>query len=164
MSLRPVLRQLRHPPEFRIAETAWPAAITDLLHIVKERRAREPQVKQKTPERQTLMLADVGTGLWRLRQKMQKPGTNQPLDEMRKAFRHLESVWDALAQSGVEIHDYSDRPFDQGLSLKVIAYQPTPGLARQRIIETIKPSIYLGTEMIQMGEVIVGTPAESGSS
>lgn len=119
-----------------------------------------PSVQPGALERHNQMLADVGTGLWRLRQKMQKPGTNQPLDEMRRAFRHLESVWDALAQAGIEIHDYNDRPFDEGLSLKVIAYQPTAGLARQRIIETIKPSIYASSEMIQLGEVIVGTPEE----
>lgn len=163
MSLRAVLRQLRQPPEFRIPELTWPAGVPVLLDELQQRPGAEARL-QKTPERQARMLADIGTGLWRLRQKMQKPGTNQPLDEMRKAFRHLESVWDALAQSGVEIHDYTDRPFDQGLSLRVIAYQPTPGLARQRIIETIKPSIYRGSEMLQMGEVIVGTPGKTASS
>ncbi|HZZ84900.1 MAG TPA: hypothetical protein VFE30_10210 [Anaeromyxobacteraceae bacterium] len=163
MSLRSALRQLRQHPEFRIAEIAWPERIADVLRVLGERPDAEESVRQKSPERQAQMLADVSTGLWRLRQKMQKPGTNQPLDEMRRAYRHLESVWDALAQAGVEIHDYTDRPFDQGLSLKVIAYQPTPGLARQRIIETIKPSVYLGSEMIQMGEVVVGTPGESVS-
>ena len=104
------------------------------------------------------MLADIGTGLWRLRQKMVKPGTNLPLDEMRRPYRHLESVWDALVQAGAEIQDHTDKPFDPGMSLRVISYQPTPGVRRERVIETIKPTIYFKGKPIQMGEVIVGRP------
>ena len=157
MSILGALRQLQYPAEFRIdAPDPWTGAAS-LLKELKPPAAASARLPE-TPEPQKRLLADVGTGLWRLRQKMLKPGSTQPLAEMRKPYRHLESVWDALAQAGVEIHDYTDRPFDQGLSLKVIAYQPTPGLSRQRIIETIKPSIYLRGSMLQIGEVVVGTP------
>jgi len=44
------------------------------------------------------------------------------------------------------------------MSLKVISFQPTPGLGRERVIETIKPTIYFKGKAIQMGEVIVGRP------
>ncbi len=157
MGVLETLRQLQHPKEFRIeAAELWSgvAALLEALNQPVVSSARVPDANGA----QARMMADVGTGLWRLRQKMLKPGSTQPLEEMRKPYRHLESVWDALGQAGVEIHDYTDRPFDQGLSLKVIAYQPTPGLSRQRIIETIKPSIYLRGDMLQIGEVIVGTP------
>jgi hypothetical protein len=105
-------------------------------------------------------LADVGTGLWRLRQKMVQPGTDRPLEEMRRAFRHLESVWDALTQAGMEIRDHTGEPVPEGgvYALKTVAFQPTPGISREKVIETIKPSIYYKDQMIQMGEVIVGTP------
>src|SRR5205823_4748853 len=102
--------------------------------------------------------ADVGTGLWRLRQKMVQPGTDRPLDEMRRAYRHLESIWDALVQAGVEILDHTGALFDSGMSLRVIAFQPTPGLGHEKVIETIKPTIYYAGQPIQVGEVIVETP------
>lgn len=154
MAFLEILRQLRYPPEFRIlAPPPWSGATKMLGALV-----ANPSPRGAQPQSQPQLLADLGTGLWRLRQKMLKPGTTQPLEEMRKPYRHFESVWDALSQAGIAIHDYTDRPFDQGLSLKVIAYQPTPGLNRERIIETVKPSIYLQDTMIQMGEVIVGTP------
>jgi hypothetical protein len=44
------------------------------------------------------------------------------------------------------------------MSLKVVAFQPTPGIGRERVIETIKPTIYFKGKAIQMGEVIVGRP------
>lgn len=163
MSFIAGMRQLLYPKEFRIAPARWPDDLVSSL----ERLARSPAPDHATASGQedsaslkerVRMLADVGTGLWRLRQKMVKPGTSEPLDDMRRAYRHLESVWDTLAQSDVEIQDHTDTLFDSGLSLKVIAFQPTPGLGREMVIETIKPTIYYKGQSIQMGEVIVGTP------
>ncbi|MBW2559148.1 MAG: hypothetical protein JRD69_10020 [Deltaproteobacteria bacterium] len=103
-------------------------------------------------------LADVGTSLWRLRQKMLHPGTDRPLEEMRRAYRHLESMWDAFTQANIEIQDHTNELFDSGMSLKAITFQPMAGIAREMVIETIKPSIYFKDKAIQIGEVIVGTP------
>ncbi len=150
------LRQLRFPREFRISASPWPSNIEQLLLRI-EQTLREFQ-ELALGEQEFYFIADISTGLWRLKQKMVKPGTNQPLEEMQRAYRHLESVWDALTQAGAEIMDYTNNPFDAGMSLKVIAYQPVPGLERERVIETIKPTVYFRGKQIQMGEVIVGRP------
>ena len=76
----------------------------------------------------------------------------------RAVVRHLETAWDTLADAGVEIRDHLHDPYDPGFSLKAVAFQPTPGLRREEIIETIRPSVYLGEHRIQTAEVIVGTP------
>jgi hypothetical protein len=159
MTVLSAIRQFRFPREFRIAASPWPTILEQLLLRLErfEETAREQQ-SRGLGEQDPRLLADIGTGLWRLRQKMVKPGTDQPLDEMQRPFRHLESVWDALVQAGAEIQNHTDKPFDPGMSLKVVAYQPTPGLGRERVIETIKPTIYFKGKMIQMGEVIVGRP------
>jgi len=156
MTVLSTIRQLWFPSEFRIAPSPWPANLEQLL-LQLEQTVREPQGSALGGQ-ELRFLADIGTGLWRLRQKMVKPGTNQPLVEMQRPFRHLESVWDALIQAGVDIQDHTDKPFDPGMSLRVVSYQPMPGLGRERVIETIKPTIYFKGKMIQMGEVIVGRP------
>jgi hypothetical protein len=104
--------------------------------------------------------AAVATGLWRMRNKMVQPGTDVPLPEVRGLYRHLESTWDALAGAGVEIQSHDGAAADPGLSLSVVAYQPTPGLDRERVIETIRPTVYHHGRIIQQGEVIVGTPED----
>lgn len=156
MTILSAIRQLRFPREFRIAALPWPANLEQLV-LQLEQTVHESQ-KSAVAKQELRFLGDIGTGLWRLKQRMVKPGTNQPLDGMQRAFRHLESVWDALIQAGVEIQDHIDKPFHPGMSLKVVSYQPTPGLERERVIETIKPTIYFGGKLIQMGEVIVGQP------
>ena len=162
MTILSAIRQHCFPQEFRIATVPWPVNMGQLLVGLTQlaKVASDPQVIA-TAEQDPRLFADIGTGLWRLRQKLVKPGTTQPLDEMRRPYRHLESVWDALAQAGVEIQDHTDKPFDSGMSLKVVSFQPTPGLGRERVIETIKPTIYFKGKSIQMGEVIVGIPEKN---
>jgi hypothetical protein len=159
------LKQWKYPKEFRIPVPLWPPELLTTLEELREvleskvTQSSPPIAQTHTPQNEQLrFLADVGTGLWRLRQRMVQPGTNRPLEEMRRAFRDLESVWDALVQAGVEIQDHTNQPYDSGLSIKVIAFQPTPGMAREKIIETIKPTIYFKGQHIQMGEVVVATP------
>jgi hypothetical protein len=150
------LRQRRFPPEFRIAGPVWPEELAGRLAEL----ARALSAGAPAPGREhehDALLAEVGTGLWRLRQRM-VDGGGQPLEPFRRVYRHLESTWDALAQAGVLIQDHTGDAFDAGQSLKVIAFQPTAGLERETVIETIRPSVYRQRRPLQMGEVIVGTP------
>jgi hypothetical protein len=157
------LRQRMFPGEFRIPEAPWPEDTIAQLERIAEQITKHASAEKSREDLQSsaghkAFLADVGTGLWRLRQKMTQPGTDKPLEEMRRAYRHFESVWDALERDGVKIYDHTGEDFDAGRSIKVLAYQPTAGLSRERVTETIKPTIYVNDERVQMGEVIVGTP------
>ncbi len=163
--LFPWLRQLKYPAEFRIKSPVWPkemlSSFEKLIPILESDKNSEPTAPaEPDPDwlrNQFQFLGDIGTGLWRLKKNKVQPGTDRPLDEMRKAYRHLESVWDSLKEAGIEIQDHTNTPYDQGMSLKVISLQPVGGIDRERVIETITPSTYYKGHMIRMGEVIVGT-------
>ncbi len=159
------LRQLKFPKEFRISPPVWSTGMQALLEqavlLLNEQGTDHPP--ETPPDKgQLQLLRDVSVGLWRIKQKMVEPKTEEPLPGMARAFRHLQSTWDALSEAGIEIQDHTGTLFDSGLSLSVVAFQPTPGITREKIIETVKPSIYFNNERIQMGEVIVGTPENSG--
>lgn len=113
---------------------------------------------QGTHKNQVQFLVDLATGLWRMRQKMIEPKTGRPVEEMRRLYRHFESVWDTLSGAGVEIHGHTGEPFESGMALNVITFQPSAELQRELVLETIKPTVYLKNEMVQMGEVVVGVP------
>lgn len=165
------LRQWRQPPEFRIPAPGWPV---DVLTALSELAPAEPApagLARTEPTDATAepsgsqalpggSVVDVATSLWRLRGRVERMD-----DPPRAVVRHLETAWDALADAGVEIRDHVGDPFDPGLMMSVVAYQPTPGLRRERIIEAVRPGVYLGGRSIQMAEVIVGTPepAETGA-
>lgn len=134
-----------------------------------EKNTAYPQPKQPSQDtqffdRQMRLIAHVGTGLWRLRQKLLKPESDQPLDEVRRAYRHFQSVWDAIEDAGFTIQDHTNQSYDAHLALKVVAFEPNPNVQREIVSETIKPSIYYqqndSQQVIQMGEVIVATPVQ----
>ena len=93
-------------------------------------------------------LAELATAVWRLHRKV----PDGPL------HRHVLGVGDALAAMGVETRDYDGLVFADGLQLRVLAFQPVPGLADERVLETVRPTVALGGKPIRMGEVIVGIP------
>lgn len=112
------------------------------------------------------VLADTGTGLWRLRQRMSQADAGQPSPEMNRVQRQIEAIFDTLAAAQIEIRDHTGEavPSSGIYALKALAYEPTSGLTSERVIETIKPSIYYENRMIQMGEVIIGTLETSPAS
>ena len=57
------------------------------------------------------------------------------------------------------IKDHTGEIFDYGLPLNVVTTQPSPGITKERVLETLKPTIYWQEQMIQMGEVVIATPA-----
>ncbi|WP_187438093.1 hypothetical protein [Actinomadura decatromicini] len=153
------LRQWRHPREFRIEASAWSAdALAALARATADAAPpgiSAPRNGSGFPEDE---LADVATCVWRLRARVARMD-----DPPRAVVHHVETAWDALADGGVEIKDHAGEPFDPGLAMSVAAYQPTPGLVREQIIETIRPGVYLGSRSIQLAEVIVGTPGNPGA-
>jgi hypothetical protein len=106
-------------------------------------------------------LAVVATNAWKARAKMMDGDTGEPRDDMRRVYRHIETIFDAFHQMGLRVKDHTGEEFDYGLPLTVITTQPTPGLARERVIETIKPTIYWKDTIIQTGEVVIATPIPS---
>jgi hypothetical protein len=164
------LRQKWFRREFRI-ECCGASALAQQLSVggaahgaPEVRRLPQENAPKDATLKERKLAIDVGTALWRLRQRMVDPETGQPPDESRKALRHVEAMWNALRDVGIEIQDHTHLPFRSGLALDVVAFQPIDGLSRDTVIETIRPSIYLNDQVIQVGQVVVGTPPGASSS
>lgn len=93
-------------------------------------------------------LAELAVAVWRLRNKAPEGPT----------ARHVLGVADALEVLGVEARDYDGAAYASGMQLRVLAFQPTPDLVEERVLETVRPAVYLRGKVISMGEVIVGIP------
>jgi hypothetical protein len=110
----------------------------------------------------TAMLADIATGLWRLRRRL-VDATGEPLEVMRRPLRDVEMLLSRLREENIEVQDHTGSAYDPSLSLRVAAFQPVPGIENDRILETLKPTVYHHQERIQVGEVIVGIPEKKES-
>src|SRR4051812_39234249 len=90
------------------------------------------------------LLADLATGVWRLRQRL--PALDSAADDQRRTVRDVEALWRRLQDGGVQVIDHTGEVYDATKSLRVIAFEPTTHLTREQILETIKPTIYYHQE------------------
>jgi hypothetical protein len=98
-------------------------------------------------------LTDIATRLWRgLRHAERLDPPSRPL------ARELTAALDALERAGVVVQDHDASYFDPGLALIAVAYEPTPGIDREQVLETLRPSVYLHGHHVQRGEVVVAVP------
>ena len=104
------------------------------------------------------LIADIATGIWRMKKKFSAVKIDDMQDDIKKAYRHVESTWDTLYSANVKVRNHTNEKYVDGMALKVIAFQPSSLVNIKTITETIKPSIFYKDKLIQMGEVIVETP------
>lgn len=107
------------------------------------------------------IFGDLGYAVWRLRQKMFDQESGAPKEEFRQLSRHVSTISERLADIGLQIQDHTGDIFESGQSLEVLAFQPTPGVCGERVIETVRPTLYLSGHRILKGQVIVGIPENS---
>ena len=111
------------------------------------------------------LLKATANAVWKLKGRMIDVETNEPKEEFRKVWRHVETIADALSEIGVETIDWTGRRYDDGMSLKVIAEEESEGAKTPEIAETLLPTIRFRNEErgiqaeIQKGEVVVRRPA-----
>ena len=160
---------LRDPELVKIArqiedlKAAWARKSPDADRLLAPHQQALQQYEQIL-QRQMGMLADVCTGLWRIKQNFSQIPMEEMPDKVRRSNRHLDAIMDTLNQGGISIKDHLHEAYDPGMFLNVAAFEPTDGISRDTIIETIKPSVYWEDRCIQSGEVIVGSPKRAEES
>ncbi|WP_406638351.1 hypothetical protein [Amycolatopsis sp. WGS_07] len=148
-------RQRRQHKEFRIAEPGLREEERARLRELLEQLSAVLNTKDSGPPLSESDLAEAATALWRARRKL--AGVEDRV--ARQAGRFLSASQDALDAAGVLVQDHDRIPFGSGMALEVLLFQDEPDLDVERVVETVRPSIYLTGRRIQMGQVIVGRPA-----
>ena len=100
--------------------------------------------------------------IWRIKVKTTDSFSNQPKEELgkediKKVARYLDSIYNALAQLGIEIIDRTGETFDYGLPEKVVSTNPQEGISKERVLETLRPTVKWNNH-IYPGEVEIATP------
>jgi hypothetical protein len=154
------------PDDFKIPSPQWPdekrlidALKTQIKSVLSSQVNAGAGIRYAVPEKTVLIIADVATNAWRARTKMVDKNSGEVREEMKRVYRHIEAMFESFQEMGLEIKDHTGELFDYGLPLKVVTTQPTKGIAQERVIETLKPTIYWQEQIIQLGEVVIATPA-----
>jgi len=103
-------------------------------------------------------MASLATQVWRARSRIIDPATGEPREEMRRVHRHVQGALDSLTEMGLVINDWLNQPYDSGLPVKVLTFQPASDVQRDTVLEATRPTVIWKERLLQMGEVIVGIP------
>ena len=156
---------MKQPDEFKIPPAAFPdgSRVVEAITRAQQAAPMDPaEARHSIPGKIVKGMADIATNAWKAKGKM-LDASGEVRDEMKRVYRHIEGVLESLREMGLEVKDHTGDVFDYGLPLKVVTTQPTPGITREMVMETIKPTIYWERQIIQAGEVVIATPASPES-
>ncbi len=159
--------ELQLPP---LTDIASVNVLKERFKVIEDRLAkiepqgRMPQMSHSVPSIDEKAIASLATNAWRAKVRMLDADTGEVKDDMKRVYRHIEAIVESLKQLGVETIDQTERNYDSGMALKVVSFEPTPGVSKETIKETIKPSVIWQGRLIQIGEIIVGTPVTNSDA
>lgn len=104
------------------------------------------------------VLVDVANNAWKARGRLVGSGQGEQPPEFRRLERNIDAIIDSLATIEIVAQDHTGERFDFGLPIRVVASQPQPGIDRDVVTETIKPTVTFRGKILQRGEVVIATP------
>jgi len=104
------------------------------------------------------VLVEIATNAWKARSRLAGSGQGEQPPEFRRLERNIEAIIDSLAKFEIQAQDHTGEAFDFGLPIKVVASQPQPGINREVVTETIRPTVTYRGKILQRGEVVIATP------
>jgi hypothetical protein len=165
------IRQLRQPPEFRISDIDIPKAVkfdvstdaNELSMAFETLQKSSSKNKGIAPSCASIksddVLFDLCTEIWRLKKKVSAEMKRGGLSESQIP-RYVQRIDRALESANVLIHDHAGEKYMPGQAVKVISFQQCDDIpvGEERVIETVKPTIYRDGVVVKQGEVVIGTP------
>jgi len=159
------------PEDLKIHPPKWPEIAEFAREVGKLSEQSSPQdavpatrTVEILPENVARALLALAMNVWRIRVRLtdlnREPREEIGKDDVKKINRYCDAMFQSLSGIGMEVKDRTGEAFDYGLPEKVLTAQPQPGLTREIIVETVRPTIYWNTQIAQPGEVVIGTPPE----
>ncbi len=116
-------------------------------------------VRYAVPPELVKGVAVIATTVWKARFRTIDPASGEVREDMRRISADVERIHRCLNDLGVVVEDHTNKPFDYGLPWQVVATKPTPGITKEIVTETLKPTVRWNEQIIQHAEVEIGTPA-----
>lgn len=136
------------------------APLRGVLRKSPHTKSKELHSEEQMDRQHIKSFAAIATHAWRAKERMVDPASGEPREGMDRLYRNIEGIYQALLEAGVEIKDYTGGIYDTGMALKALSFEPTLGISREEVKETVRPTVLYKEHIIQLGEVIVATPVE----
>lgn len=92
---------------------------------------------------------------WRIKQKFNKIRKKLSDNEYKGIENSLQKIEQYFNKSDIEIVDYTDQKFNEGLNLEVLSVEEDSNIIESRVKETIEPTIMYKGKVIKRAKIIV---------
>lgn len=100
-------------------------------------------------------LVELAVEVWRIEQRLVKAASGLP-DIQRKGLESsIQKLKRYLEKYDIEIKDYTNQKFNDGLNLDVLSVEKDPAIAEPVVKETVEPTIMCKGQVVKKAKIIL---------
>lgn len=102
-------------------------------------------------------LVDLAVEIWRMDQRLTKSMSVLPENHQKGLQISIEKLKRYVGKYDIEILDYTNQKFNDGLNLDILSVEKDPSLPAPIIKETIEPTILVKGQVVRKAKIILLT-------
>jgi molecular chaperone GrpE (heat shock protein) len=102
-------------------------------------------------------LVDLAVEIWRMDQRLVKSMSALPDNQQKGLQISIEKLKRYVGKYDIEILDYTNQKFNDGLNLDILSVEKDPSLPSPIVKETIEPTILVKGQVVRKAKIILLT-------
>lgn len=100
-------------------------------------------------------LVDLAVEIWRMEQRLTKIANTLPENHRKGLENSILKLKKYISNYDIEIVDYTNQKFNDGLNLDVLSVEKDPAVATPTIKETVEPTILVKGQVVKKAKIIL---------
>ncbi|MCE9585706.1 hypothetical protein K8R04_00070 [Candidatus Uhrbacteria bacterium] len=100
-------------------------------------------------------LIELATEIWRMEQRLAKVADTLPENHKKGLENSVHKLKRYIANYDVEIVDYTNQKFNDGLNLDVLSVEKDPAIMVPTVKETVEPTILVKGQVVKKAKIIL---------
>ena len=100
-------------------------------------------------------LVELATEVWRIEQRLAKVADTLPENQRKGLENSVHKFRRYISNYDIEIVDYTNQKFNDGLNLDVLSVEKDPAVATPTVKETVEPTILVKGQVVKKAKIIL---------
>ena len=100
-------------------------------------------------------LVELAVDIWRMEQHLSKISDSLPENHKKGLENSIHKLKKYISNYDVEIVDYTNQKFNDGLNLDVLSVEKDPAVASPTVKETVEPTILVKGQVVKKAKIIL---------
>ncbi len=100
-------------------------------------------------------LVDLALEIWRMEQRLTKVANTLPENHRKGLENSILKLKKYISNYDIEIVDYTDQKFNDGLNLDVLSVEKDPAVTTPTVKETVEPTILVKGQVVRKAKIIL---------